>query len=868
MTTFDHFRDMYDVAFKPRLLTTLITDYLPNQNHPFSNPSQLSKVVSLIKTHSLLSESVTEQSINPKSVKAWKSSVTSWVDRILLLISSPSPDKRWAGISLLGVTCEECSSDRFIESYAMWFQKLLSSLQSQEDSHIVKVAACVSISDLLSRLSGFPKFKKDGSASAVKVVQPVIRMLNEDNSEAIWEAAVHVICTLITSFPFSIQRHYDSVESAIAVKLVSGGCSHDMMKKLVHCLSLLPQSKGDEESWSVTMQKILITINDQLNLTFQGLEDETIRKEFNGLLIQPGKQPPPPLGGCVSTEEASNNTTKRSKQSRTADVSILMSGCCMMLTNTYPVKVNVPVRLLVVLAERILMVNGSLPEMSLPFMTARQQENVCSELPVLHMCSLELLTAIIKATSSQLLPHAAFIVRFITKYFKTCALPELRIKIYSIAKTLLISMGVGMALCLSKEVVNNAIADLSIIEKKNGGMLNGSTTDVSTVAPLLANNKKRKHSSANGSLQEYDAGGGLGVEVPKKCAMAPISLRVAALEALETLITVAGALKSEQWRSKVDSLLIVIAIDSFREGSSSEEINGFQKKDPAATAADLQLAALRALLASFLSVSRPPYLSQGLELFRRGKQQTGTKLAEFCAHAMLTLEVLIHPRALPLVDYVPPNNDTYGEAQFSFRDEYDSRNHTIPFGFPQTNPPNCVNNMFTNYLASGDDEMGGLWMENTKETKDSSQMATPLPSSTDIQERNEMISETATDADFEMRTIETETILKSDHPGESVKQIQEPSCVASNPAVIDIHGDAAASTDIEPDRIVSDSTIPHDEANHLELSSQSKSPVQTSDTKSVQQFAFDLNYGISVDGDVDEFPEIVDGDPDSENDSE
>jgi len=44
------------------------------------------------------------------------------------------------------------------------------------------------------------------------------------------------------------------------------------------------------------------------------------------------------------------------------------------------------------------MVNGALPEMSLPFMTSRQQENVCSELPVLHMCSLELLTAIIKAT--------------------------------------------------------------------------------------------------------------------------------------------------------------------------------------------------------------------------------------------------------------------------------------------------------------------------------------------------------------------------------------------------------------------------------------------------------------------------------------
>lgn len=65
---------------------------------------------------------------------------------------------------------------------------------------------------------------------------------------------------------------------------------------------------------------------------------------------------------------------------------------------------------------------------------------------------------------------------------------------------------------------------------------------------------------------------------------------------------------------------MVIAIDSFKEGPSSEEISVLQQKDPAATAADLQLAALRALLASFLSFARvrPPYISQGLPLFRRG----------------------------------------------------------------------------------------------------------------------------------------------------------------------------------------------------------------------------------------------------------
>ena len=81
-----------------------------------------------------------------------------------------------------------------------------------------------------------------------------------------------------------------------------------------------------------------------------------------------------------------------------------------------------------------------------------------------------------------------------------------------------------------------------------------------------------------------------------------------------------GALRSEQWRSKVDSLLVVIAVDSFRGGLVSDERSMLQQKEPAATSADLQLAALRALLASFLSYARvrPPFLAQGLELFRRG----------------------------------------------------------------------------------------------------------------------------------------------------------------------------------------------------------------------------------------------------------
>lgn len=44
---------------------------------------------------------------------------------------------------------------------------------------------------------------------------------------------------------------------------------------------------------------------------------------------------------------------------------------------------------------------------------------------------------------SQLLPHAANVVRLVTEYFRRAVLAPIRIKLYSIIQILLISMGVG-----------------------------------------------------------------------------------------------------------------------------------------------------------------------------------------------------------------------------------------------------------------------------------------------------------------------------------------------------------------------------------------------------------------------------------------
>ncbi|GFZ11211.1 hypothetical protein Acr_22g0006090 [Actinidia rufa] len=209
------------------------------------------------------------------------------------------------------------------------------------------------------------------------------------------EGAVCLLCTFITFFPSAIHRCYDSAEAAIVSKIMSGKCSVKMLKELGHCLTLLPKSRGDEDSWSLMMQKILLSINVHLNDTFQGVEEESKSIEAMRGLVPPGKDPPPPLGGHC-TGEASDQRIKRPERLQMLSVSTLMRCCCTMLTSPYPVQVRVPIRPLIALAGRVLMVDGSLPQALFPFTTGMQQESICSELPVLHSYGLELLSAIIK----------------------------------------------------------------------------------------------------------------------------------------------------------------------------------------------------------------------------------------------------------------------------------------------------------------------------------------------------------------------------------------------------------------------------------------------------------------------------------------
>jgi len=270
-----------------------------------------------------------------------------------------------------------------------------------------------------------------------------------------------------------------------------------------------------------------------------------------------------------------------------------------------------------------------------------------------------------------------------------------------------------------------------------------------------------------------------------------------------------------------------------------------------------------------------------MESLFAGKQQTAaTKLAEFCAHALLTLEVLIHPRALPLVDYTYEDNNSFGEDHSSLQHEHFGRSNSTPHGLPQV-PPDYDDDLCARWLENGQE--GDVSMdkdaENNQEPSEACRDNGPevLPvrvsSYSNIQERTQMDSEAATcAADVEMKTVEEETTFKLDQPGESVMQFQEPGSFTTNIPMVEAHNDRV--DDIVPEKILSGSSVPHNEVIHMEsdqgssvnknfaFASQSNSLWQTTSGPSTifQEFALLDNSVADEDG----FPDIVDGDPDSE----
>ncbi|KAL9676718.1 hypothetical protein QQ045_004935 [Rhodiola kirilowii] len=837
--SFDHFKDMNDVMFKARRLGTLIKECVPDEQHSIGD---VNRILNEIRTHHLLSEFEAD-SIDTKSRERWKRAVDLWEERLLALLSSDSPDKCWFGISFLGLTCELCSSKRFEASYTSWFQKLLPLVQLPGASDSVKAALWCSLSDMLTRLalSHFPDGKRDAISFSGKLVQPLLKFLDETKLGDAMEGAVQLLCTLLNFFPTSVHRYIDAFESSLVANLLLEKDS-DKLRTLAKCLAQLPKSKGDDSSWSSMMQKLLISINLHLKDAFQGLEEDCMCDEAIRRLVPPGVERQLPLGGHRGSAEAAESASKN-----------LLLCCLEMLTSSYSAPVTVPVESLLALIERVLMVDGSLAKSAYPFITVMQQECICSQLLILHEHCFDLLKILMTTIGSQLLPHISKIVRLLEEYLNRCALPGLRVKVYSNLRIMLDSMGSGLAVYISNIVMKNASADLQPFFRSVEGRLSKNLKMVSKEPLLVPCKGKRKHSAATESPNHQR---GVGCEA-KAHSEESLTVMIAALKALRALLFAGGVSKDEKLQLQVHELLINVANAACKGGWAKEAIYTNSPNTLASTVEDFQVASLIALQASFLSSTRvqPPHFSQGIELFRRGQLEVGTEIAKVCAVALGSLEVLIHPRARTVADF---DNS---------RSAYQKGNI---MGMGIDEPDAYEDNLYRSWLENEDEAEIPTVDSNNKEDsvkqplqnaecpqpeKFSSELDDTRPSADGAQ------TVMAVDVGTEKVTETTDEVMTER------KQLQEP---------VSLEGPSSPGVPLVG--VMSASQLPTDNASvspmknptsalHADQVYSSTTTTTTTVASTATTKMFEL-YKLDNADDMDSFPDIVDADPDSDSDSD
>uniref|UniRef100_A0A0E0LBD4 Pre-rRNA-processing protein RIX1 N-terminal domain-containing protein n=1 Tax=Oryza punctata TaxID=4537 RepID=A0A0E0LBD4_ORYPU len=660
---------MHDLRLRPRLLRRILAECLPLPDpdadlQPTRSPADLARALSAVREQGLLAEGAAD----PGLLEEWSAAVDAWVDRLIALLASDREHSCWVGTSFLGLTFEECSEDRFANSYSFWVEKILKKIKAPSSNKMVNIATCTTMANLFMRLAKFSNLKDEATLLAQKVVQPLLRLLDKDDFVA--EKATDLLGLIMKLFPSSVYRHFNKVESIIAAKIMSGYTG----------LELMP-------------------------------------------LISPGSKPPPQLGGQTTYGDWNFHSAKKFCTFAVPTISALIHCCSMMLTTSYPIQVNIPVPAVVTFIQRVLLTDVAFHKSSLVHQDTPSCHLSFSEILELHSSFLDFLGAIIKGMRSSLLPHAGSVVTLVTEYFKRAKLPAVRRKLYTIVRLLMSSMGVGMGMHLLQVVVSNISADL---DDNSGNSLFIMSSD-----PIRAINQSslERSSSNNQALHGKSSTAGSPEPTCIRKSMPSLCVKIAALETFEVLLTVGGSFRACHWRTQIDLLLINVARDSFYT-MGMYELRPLLAEDP--TLSDFQLALLKALLASFLSSpdNCPPYLEQGLELFNRGRLETGTELAKFCSHALLALDVLVHPRehCLQYDPKIPLKRAAHGDlGSLSIASE----NEVLDSGRCKNLHSACKNRATENsgdevneWLSSTDDApMDAFVEDNTAEKREAKEMS-------------------------------------------------------------------------------------------------------------------------------------------------
>jgi hypothetical protein len=578
------------------------------------------------------------------------------------LAQSKSPSQKTAGLNALTVFAEQGSRAVFLANFVEWSTEALAALKTSSSPSDDVVNASWRLMAAIFRRSGrllhIPGVRRDAAPLANKLTAAIAQAA-EKSSLVTSELAFLALRAALLAVPTSFKPHMKTLEPVVSRAMLSSSSNSSSSASsppaAILCFAALPRAGGDASDWSAAAQRLFVSAHSLLDQAYLGLEPSGLVDNCRQGLDSTATL----LPGVV---DSSANTTATGGMDSYAltfgQLEAILSCLEAQLTTTFPTPIPLPSSPLLLLSTRILSVDADSVAERSAASTGKLAE-LCLRLPALHSRALGLLKTLTLVAGVQLTPFLLSVARTLGDQLGKVAVdpaeiditklcPSVKIALYEATAVVLRAGGVAAARQLAPVILQCAYVELYGIaapnEKGAGAHLMSNTTGrrggAIEAQPARKRAKQAKHRGDDFiNIDGSDNAGSI-------YEIASLRSQSAFLSVLEALLEAGASLLTFGQRARADD---IVAHAACTAADAALKAHHTAEGGDAAPLVPLQLASLKALLASILAPAsyRPPHVSLALNLFRNGVRHQSANISQFCSHALLCCEALMHPRSLP-----------------------------------------------------------------------------------------------------------------------------------------------------------------------------------------------------------------------------
>ncbi|ORZ09794.1 rRNA processing/ribosome biogenesis-domain-containing protein [Absidia repens] len=587
---------MLSTSGRAAILGQFISYYMNNDTNVHNN---LTFMMDAIVTRSLLKDP--EQESEEMTTTRRK-----WTTRLNSLLQSKQHTARWSAIVLIKLTCDQSPSLLFAH-IRPWTNQLLG-LVAKSETSMVHNAAIETLSQLFLYTSNKPELVREITVPNLSRFNQSILSLCGKSTDLL-AAGLLALKTNFIHFP-SQTRHVTDQCLKLCLSCLDGSTimEKDIILAACQCLVASHHTAGKQnnaEPWKDTLLQLIGSVHKSLDRIFDTIDEE----------LELSERPPSyPFADFSPDPLESFPLIVRRIQSLNAAIATCLGS-------PTSIVVSVPAVQLVDLACRVYNVfDGSLIR---EFKDKTEYDCLMSCLPTLHLSTNKIITALLLSSGSHLANYSKLfsriLIRLLTEYKSQ---RTLKISAYRIISLCLQQFGYIFGESVCKPLVASIIEDIQVTGQK-----------VTDVAPTEVKNKSMKRKRDTLTNSDMLATAGLSTQGPH-------DIQMAALDALQDLLTCFGSTMDMNSRNTVDAKVL------------SRLLQFTQKSLESTTEIDILIKEklYQCLLASIMNPIevQASILPHALRIFSAGINEQNHQLQSICKQGLAICNLIIHPRMPPI----------------------------------------------------------------------------------------------------------------------------------------------------------------------------------------------------------------------------